>query len=73
MKKYILITFLLISTCFAASSCKKCSQCVAKDKTTHSQVNSSDEFCGSKKDITAKEDDYKAAWSTIYDVECSNK
>lgn len=73
MKKCFSLLAILFFALLIFASCKKCSQCVAKDKVTNNQVNSSDEFCGSKKEITEKEDAYKDAWGTIYDVQCSSK
>jgi hypothetical protein len=73
MKKYLSLLAVLVIVLLIFSSCKKCSQCRAKDKVTHNQVTSSDEFCGGKKARTDKENDYKAAWGTIYDVECTTK
>ena len=73
MKKYISLLAVLFITLLIFGSCKKCSQCTAKDKVTHNQVNSSDEFCGSSKAVSEKETAYKDAWSTIYDVQCSTK
>jgi hypothetical protein len=73
MKKCFSLLAVLFIVLLIFASCKKCSQCVAKDKVTHNQVNSSDEFCGSNKAVTEKESAYKDAWGSIYDVQCSTK
>ena len=71
MKK---ITFLILSlTLFLVvlgSSCKKCSTCIANDKTTGVQVNSQ-EFCGESADVTANEDTYKSTYGLTSDVTCT--
>ena len=71
MKK---ITFFIISfsvfLLFIESSCKQCSTCTAKDKTSGVQVDSQ-EFCGESADVKSNEDSYKTTWGTTADVSCS--
>jgi len=51
-------------------SCKKCSTCIAKDKTTGTQIATSGEFCGTKTYVEDTEDTFKSTWGLVSDVTC---
>ena len=52
------------------SSCKKCSTCIAKDKTSGTQVATSGEFCGNASYVDDTEQAFKDTWGIAYDVTC---
>lgn len=67
----MLVLVALFAAGLSFTSCKKCSECVAKQSGT--QVATSGEFCGSKKDVEETEDAFKSVWGSGYDVTCTRK
>ncbi len=51
-------------------SCKKCTTCVAKDKTTGAVFTTSSELCSTKSAIDDYEASFKTVYGTDYDVTC---
>lgn len=71
MKKVtVVLASLAVLGCLSFTSCKKCSTCVAKDKSTGTQLATSGEFCGTKAEVEDTEDAFKSTWGLIGDVTC---
>lgn len=71
MKKVsVLLVALALIGGMSFSSCKKCSTCVAKDKTTGTAFSTGVETCGNKKAIDDYESAFKTTFGTNYDVVC---
>lgn len=72
MKKRNLLFLAVFSIfCLAGiTSCKQCSTCTAKDKTTAVEVTHSD-FCGTSKEVSNNEDAFKNQYGTDNDVVCT--
>lgn len=72
MKK---VTIILIAVAFAGSlgftSCKKCSTCNVKDRTTGVQIATSGEFCGTPAYVKTTEESFETTWSPYGDVSCN--
>ena len=72
MKKLVLFVFGLSLIGLSFTSCRKCSECVAKDKTTGVVVHSQ-EYCGRRAALKTLENSFINTWGSTYDATCTAK
>lgn len=72
MKKIVFFVLGLTLIGLSFASCKKCSECVAKDKTTGVVVHSQ-EYCARRASLKVLENSFINTWGSSYDATCSSK
>ncbi len=72
MKKLVFFVFGLSLIGLSFASCKKCIECVAKDKTT-GEIEYSQEYCGRRASLKVWETSFINTWGGSYDATCTSK
>ena len=71
-KRLVFFVFGLSLIGLSFASCRKCIECVAKDKTTGEVVHSQ-EYCGRRAPLKVYENSFENTWGSSYNATCTSK
>ncbi|MDD3875296.1 MAG: hypothetical protein PHT69_01610 [Bacteroidales bacterium] len=64
MKKLLILSSLVLFVVLSFSSCRKCTDCTAYERTTNTPIQISN-YCGPNKSVNQFEDDFIATYTTV--------